>query len=552
MASNDTQGLLLNHILGLMLKKIVVPADFHGRVRAVREMQDDDVSGLVDSLTDFAVQTATVDFNIETDNNELSMILKTWLDTINRDLRGKIPVGIKPLAQEYFKERWKYSSFPILRISKWDVDPKSKLMLPSRMFFLDGGSVHAQDRNPEDALLSVDQYDYFIGKVDAKTKLEKNVIFSRQNGRWFDKYPNPYLVKRGIYHNWRIIEAIKRNEIDVLDQVIPYLFWIKKGTERLAIDKKVNYDDKKLQKVIDQMEKLINDSKNSNLDLDKKFSTPVRASQFDEELKHLIPDLEAIFKPALFQVAEKNILSGLGFIDVVDGSTSTRRESILNPKPFIQEVHSGVEDFKQIMKDLLLLIIEKNSDHRKYMNAKFDITSSPIRGFMTDEFKKLIRSMWDRGQVSSKTAVELVGELDFEVEVERREKEAKDGTDFVMYPHLTQNKEGTAFDVHSGDEGDSEDPDNLPDDKTDPIEKKNFDKASLVNKFEDEMELIGSPFSSVKDLPKNVKDKLPALKDRRKWLEVFNGAFNYYKGKGVGNKRAESLAFATAWSKVKK
>lgn len=552
MASNDTQGLLLNHILGLMLKKIVVPADFHGRVRAVREMQDDDVSGLVDSLTDFAVQTATVDFNIETDNNELSMILKTWLDTINRDLRGKIPVGIKPLAQEYFKERWKYSSFPILRISKWDVDPKSKLMLPSRMFFLDGGSVHAQDRNPEDALLSVDQYDYFIGKVDAKTKLEKNVIFSRQNGRWFDKYPNPYLVKRGIYHNWRIIEAIKRNEIDVLDQVIPYLFWIKKGTERLAIDKKVNYDDEKLQKVIDQMEKLINDSKNSNLDLDKKFSTPVRASQFDEELKHLIPDLEAIFKPALFQVAEKNILSGLGFIDVVDGSTSTRRESILNPKPFIQEVHSGVEDFKQIMKDLLLLIIEKNSDHRKYMNAKFDITSSPIRGFMTDEFKKLIRSMWDRGQVSSKTAVELVAELDFEVEVERREKEAKDGTDFVMYPHLTQNKEGTAFDVHSGDEGDSEDPDNLPDDKTDPIEKKNFDKASLVNKFEDEMELIGSPFSSVKDLPKNVKDKLPALKDRRKWLEVFNGAFNYYKGKGVGNKRAESLAFATAWSKVKK
>ena len=97
MAVNDTQY-LLNNFLSLMLQKIYVPTDFHGRVKVVKEMQDDDVSGLVDSLTDFQVQSASVDFNIETSNDELTKTLKNWLEKINKDYNGKIPSGIKPLV----------------------------------------------------------------------------------------------------------------------------------------------------------------------------------------------------------------------------------------------------------------------------------------------------------------------------------------------------------------------------------------------------------------------------------------------------------------------
>lgn len=537
--ANDPQNLLLNHILSLMVRKIIVPSDFHGQVSAVKEMQSNDISGLVDSLTDFAVETSTVDFNIETDDDQITDLLNKWLEEINSDLRGKIPTGIKPLAKQYFMERWKYSSFPILKISKWDADPKSKLLLPARMFFLDGGSIFAQDKNPDDAGLSIDQYDYFLGKsMDTKNRLDKNVIFTRQNGRWHDKYPVPFLIKRGIYHNWRIIEAIKRNEIDILDQIIPYMLLIKKGTEKLALDKGINYDDKKLKQVIQQMEDLIKKTKNSHLDITKEFATPVRASQFDEEIKHLIPDLSAIFHPDLFSSAEKNIIAGLGFIDVVEGETTTRRESILNPKPFIQEVNTGVDDFKQLLKDLILLIKEKNQDQSKFVKADIEITSSPIRGFMTDKFKERIRQLYDRGRVSSQTAVELIGELDFKVEVKRREKEIKDGIEYTMAPPLLENREGVGQDFYSS-------PDKEPPADRTGIEAKNFNKASI-----DDSELMGSPYQSVKDLPQNVKDKLPSLKLRRKWLKIFNNAYNFYLNKLNDQKKAETSAFAIAWAKV--
>ena len=547
---DNNTGLYLNSILAFMSKKIVVPTSFHNQAKAIKEMLSDDVSGIVDSLTDFAVDTATVDFHIETDNDQLTKIYNTWLNSLNAEYKGKIPSGIKPLAKEYFKERWKGASFPVLKIAKWSptVVDSGSLILPSKMFFVDGGSIYAEDKDGDSQCLSIDQYDYFLGcsrKKDAK--LDKNVIFTRPNGRWYDKYPNPFLIRRGVYHNWQIINSLKNNEIDLLDQVIPYILWIKKGTEKLAIDRKINYSDEKLQGVIKQMEDLINKSKIGNTKgSDGQTSTPVRASQFDEDIQHLIPDVEALFKSSLFEVAERNVLSGLGFIDVVDAVSSTRKESVLNPKAFIQEVVTGIEDFKQLIKELILQINEVNSSHVKYKNVPYRVTSSPIKGFMTDKFKQMIRSLWDRGLVSSKTATELIGELDFEVEVKRREEEAKQGIDHVMYPHLADNREGVGMDVE-GIDGKT-----IPDDKIDPVEKKNFDKASLVNKFEDDNELMGSPFDSVKDLPKSVSDKIKSLKQKRKWLSIFNNAFNFYKGKFGDMKRAEALAFATAWDRVNK
>ena len=114
-----TSDTLMTYVLSLLLKKVVVPADFHDKTDAIKEMLKDDVSGLVDSLTDFAVDTASVDFNIETDNDEFNKILHTWLEEINIDYDGKIPSGLKALSKEYFKERWKGASFPVLKIGGW-------------------------------------------------------------------------------------------------------------------------------------------------------------------------------------------------------------------------------------------------------------------------------------------------------------------------------------------------------------------------------------------------------------------------------------------------
>jgi len=483
---------LANALFSLLLKKIVTPQEYKAQCQAIRVMLQDDVTGLVDVLTDFAVNSAKVDFTIETNSEKFNEIFKEWLDTVNIDV-GTVPMGIKALAEEYFKERWKGSSFAVLQIAKWGKVPGTDLILPTQMFFVDGGSIVAKDTDDQTNDLSIDSYQYFVG--EAKQAItSKSAIINRPYGRWFDKYPTPYLIKRGIYHNAEIIRSLKSKQTEILDQIIPYLLLAKKGSEALAQQGKT-YSQPELQTIANQFQDLMTEMKTTSLG-DKQIKTPIRVTNFDEDLKHFIPDLSTIFAPALFEQAERNILSGLGFIDVIQGVSSTRRESTLNPKAFIQEVNSGVESFKDIMKQLLVLIKYKNDTHIKYTNSEFYVCSSPVKAFMSDEFKTSIRSLYDRGCLSKRTYAELVGEVDFRTEIYRREKEAKDGTDYTMYPQITQNQEDKGIDVQGTN------PDGTPQDNVLPdrqgIEKQNFNNAStdgdiiedeLVNSSEDELEL---------------------------------------------------------------
>lgn len=484
-------GILANFILSLMLKKIVVPTQFKAQCEAIELMLQDDVTGLIDVLTDFAVESATVDFTIEAGNDTLNEIFEQWTESVNMEY-GTVPIGLKALAQEYFKERWKASSFPVLKIAKWG--KFGNIELPIKMFFVDGSSIHAKDTD-EDVNLKLGSYEYYIGDTEEYKIKSDSAIINRPYGRWFDKYPTPYLIKRGVYHNYRIISSIKTKEAEILEQVIPYLLLIKKGSPELFQAGK-SYTDAQLQDVVDQMQTLIEDMKNIAV-TDKQVKVPTRATNYDEDIKQLIPDLKVIFQRELFEQAERNILSGLGFIDVIQGVTSTRKESVLNPKVFMQEVNSGVEGFKDVLRQLLVLIKQRNSDHIKYNNSKLYVCSSPIKTFMTDEFKDKIRMLYDRGCLSKKTYTELVGEVDFDTEKYRREKESKDGTDYIMYPQITKNDEDKGIDLQGKDPYDNNPrPKNTDTGKN----KQDFAYASeeesvpyeLLNSFDEEIELESS------------------------------------------------------------
>jgi len=536
--ANLDSGLFVNFVLSLLLKKITVPQDYHSQVTAIKSMLRDDCTGIIDSLTDFAVQSASVDYNIETGNENLNKIYKEWLDKINIDYNGRIAPGIKTLAKQYFTERWKYSSFPILRIAKWDVG-KGGLIVPSRMFFLDGESIHAKSKDDGTDDLTLFSYDYYLGRSD-KYKLGKNEIFTRPYGNWYDDYPIPFLIKRGIFHNYQIIKSLKENQSKILDQIIPYLLLIKKGTEGLATNNIKTYSDTELQKVIDDMQNLMDEIKSSNVG-DKNIKTPTRATNFDEEIKHLIPDLSTAFDSKLFAQSERNILAGLGFIDVIQGISDTRRESILNPKVFVEDVKSAVEDFKtQVLIPLIYKIQEKNSSNRKYMTEEVIVTSSPVRGFITDAFKQEIRLLWKHGQISDQTYCELVGEVEFRTEVMRREKEAKDGIDTTMYPHITDNREGEGTDLPGEEPSEDEETTGKPKDR---------DKMDDKDKFDVSKELEGAPYQKLADLPDYIK-KLSRTK-QIKWKKVFNNAYAYMLGKTGDSKKAESYAFRVANSSIR-
>ena len=276
-------GALFSNILSYLVKHIVVPSDFHGQAEAIKLMLEDDVSGLVDSLTDFAVDSACVNFSVETDNEEFSKILRLWLDELNSAYKGKIPSGITPLAKEYFKERWKGASFPVLKITDWKTI--NGIKVPSKMFFVDGGSIQAKDVD-DDKYVKLLNYDYYVGDAEEEdNKLDKGVIITKPYGRWFDKYPTPYLVKRGVYHNFKIIQSLKNKETEILDQVLPYMLLLKKGSEALALQDKKIYTNAELTGVIKDLKEFIKKIK------ENPEGIPIRATQFDEDLKHFIPDL---------------------------------------------------------------------------------------------------------------------------------------------------------------------------------------------------------------------------------------------------------------------
>lgn len=552
MSDVNANGLFMNYLLSALYRKVIVPNDFHSQAIAVKEIMRNDISGLVDSITDFKVSSASVSYHIKTDNDNLNKILAKWLHSINVEYNGKLPSGIKALATEYFKERWKGSSFPILKIIAWkEIDG---FMVPSKMAFIEGGSVYSKAITNDKTYVDLVGYDYYIGrKRDEASKLDKNCIITKPYCRWYDEYPVPYLIKNGVYYNWKMIQSLKDKQAQVLDQILPYLLTIKKNTENLAISKSVNYDDDKLKKVAGQMEEIIQRMNDFQFDGQRKSKTPLRVSQFDEEIEHLMPDLTIVMKKELFEVFDRSILSGLGLIDIADATSSSRKESILNPKGFVQEVKTGVEDFKQILREVVILIQQKNESKIKYVNADFRVISSPITGFMSDLFKQTMRSLYDRGLISKKLAVEIIGETNYEYEVEQRKHESKEGQEYFMFPPVIQNIEQQGMEYPNNPppqkgKKNKQKPgqDNVTtEDKINPVEKLNFKASVLIDG------LVGSPYEAIADLPDQVKEVLKTPKQRRTWLQVFNRAFHFYQGKFGDAKKAETLAFKTAWAKAK-
>ena len=124
---------------------IKIPTNYRERVTSTKKLLESDTSGLINTLLNFSISAALVDYTIETNNVYLTESLNKWLETINSDYRGKIPTGIEALAKEYFRERWKGSSNLVLR-TFWT--KKDDLELPTTMFFVDGEDVVVERKNP--------------------------------------------------------------------------------------------------------------------------------------------------------------------------------------------------------------------------------------------------------------------------------------------------------------------------------------------------------------------------------------------------------------------
>jgi len=481
---------LLQYVADLMsvfqIKPIAEPQKYRDKVLAAKDVLKHDVSGLVNTVLDFAMSAASaVQYRVSSPDKDLNLALNTWLLNINEDLRGHVPTGVNALAKEYFRERWKGSSHLLLR-TFWET--KDGITLPTSMFFVDGEDIVC--KNAEDPTIRLGEEKYALrlsadDKEDIPLPKDKNeeIYVQMPYESWGTRETRPFLMRRGLWHNLIFMKLLSEKGEFVVARALEYLFLIKKGTEKLFIEGNISYSRDDLEKVSKDFQELL---------AKKKYEIPVinglptgaptYATQFDTSMEHLIPDYSKIINEQLFITIERRILAGLGLIDVLEGIvSSSKRVPTMNSRPFVSEVRQAVNDYKSLLGDIMREIAVRNK--KKWKDSVITITVSPIPQFIDDDGRNLLRSLYDRGVLSRETLIDIVGELDFDTEITRLKDEKKSKIDEVMFPPVIQNLgeqatgPGNPMSVKEPADKNNKNIDKVPNDKKG-IEKRNYNKAS--------------------------------------------------------------------------
>jgi len=422
--------------------KIDVPADFRTRISAIRYVLDSDVTGVINTLLDYSINTAAAtDYTIECADNTLKALLNEWLRYVNLNVNG-IPTGIVEFSKEYYKERWKEGSLILARCASWKEIKIANvgIRVPTVIWLVNSASIYIQ-RDKENFELGKDRF--FLDQAMHKELPEKRekIVIQRPYDRWWTQYATPYIIKKGIYRNYKALEMLQEKTEEVLTKFVPYLFTITKGTAE-QFNKGVDITDEDLKNLSAGLREKLEQYKRN------KGKTPIWTKPFDTEAEHLIPDLRNILTMELFNQGYRAILAGLGFVDVIQGITSTRKEAVLNPAPFIEEVNAGVDGFKSLLMEIIYLIIQENKlDHRKLFNRnkKLYIANTPLKVNVQPILSDL-RQGFIYGSLSIKTYQEVLG-IDPETERERMIDEWESGDRELFYAHITQNTEDKGIDT---------------------------------------------------------------------------------------------------------
>lgn len=525
----DALGGLFERFLDYLFtsEAIFVPTEYHDRCDKIKGMIDSDISGIVSTVLDYSVNSASeAKYRVECSEETLQELLNLWLEKINLDIKG-VPTGLSALSKEYFRERWEGSSFCILRVKDWEkitVDNVT-IEVPTTMWMVNGSSIYVKRPKDKNYKLGSDKFylDSEYKEIIPENKNEE-IIIQKPYNRWFDQYATPYLIRRGVYKNWLGIKTLQEKSDEVISKVLPYLFLIAKGEKDLFLQGDANYTDEDLAELADNFKTQVEKYTHS------KDKLPVNAIPFDTKYEHLIPDLSKVLKEELYRQGYRSILAGLGFVDMLEIAPS-RQETRMNPKAFIAEINDGVSGFKSMLLEIIYLIEARNKKaHPKLFSDKGEllIVNNPLK-INVEQILDALRSGYDRGASSIETYQEVLG-LDYRTEKERRKKELENGDEELFYPHIISNTE-----QHEDIRPTVRKPKNEKneDQNKDGPEKNNFKNA--------DKNLEIAPYTM--DNHPSYLDKYPedAIKV---WVEVFN--------KTLEETGDESKAYPYAWTALKR
>lgn len=504
-------------IISMLSVEAIKPAKtFHKQVCDVQNILSSDSSGLANTIIDYIVDcVANVRYEAETDNANLTKELNAWLKNINSALRGKnIEVGVNGLARQYAKEIIANSSMALLRTVKSDSD--KALPLPDLMWLVDGKDVYTV--SADDKEIGKQEYILRTGKSSQINlpKLDGEMIFVQMPfERWGEKYPTPFIIRRGIWKNLKVLELISDKGEEIVRKAIAYFFSILKGNAALVNSQHGGiYGSEEIAKIREHWVEFQQDASSGK--------TPTAITNFDTAYEHIIPDYKKAIDQALLVPSQRKILMGFGLIEVLEGTgTASRREAVINPKPFIAMVNGLINSYCSLLKDV---IESSESFGRKYDKYEVRIKASPVKDFVSLDEKQFLRSILDRGRLDIRSFIEDVLGMDYNIIYNRRKAEASEGTEDIFYPYIVSNSEQYANDKVS------------KDDKHPNAEIKDTPEAI---DFKNAGSVETAPYRKLSELPKSIKG-LP-IDLQRVWKDVWNKSYNKYADENRAFKLANGI-----------
>lgn len=518
-----------------------VPEDFHSQMIQVKRLLRQDDTGLIVPILNFQIRCANTNINFDANKTGLTNLFEDWQKEVNKDLNIDIPRGLRNVNENYYRERWK-SSFIVLRMI-WE--NFNGYLMPMKMWFMDGASVHVKNDDESD----INANEYFLGDPNNGYKLingaNETIIIRKPYNQTYDLDPTPYLVGNGALKHKLRLEALTNHQNEMITTAFPYELLIKAGSD-VAQGRGQNPTDEDLTALLQQFQDL-----KSKIDQHAYARGLAGAFPHDVKMEEFIPDFAKIMDETITKPINQKILSAMGMIEL-KGFSSTREEAILNPKVLVEETEDAVQDYVELLGEVVNLIKEKNSG--KYnINDKVVIQPDVIKAFLTKEDKQMIRGWYDRGLTGDKSALESTTGLLFERQVKERDRERKEGLDLRMFPRVVQNQENN---LHEPNE-------NVPDDKKknspEVVQYKNakqiqeaVDKANEFMEDFDEAEQIAeiiegqyiqAPYDNINDLPDSVKNNM-GVRLQRVFMNVINNSLK--------NSDSEDVAFKKAWSQISK
>ena len=456
------------------LKKLrsntAVATNFPNQVKQINKILDNDKTGRVSTIYDFMVHSATVPMKIETGNETLNTVLNKWqTKVLNRNANIGIQSGLRALSTENFRERWS-SSLLGLTVQWGEEDfggNIGKWTLPKRMWFLNEAAIETEKNTSIDArkfYLKMDKNK----REELKQGVNKTVYIRRPFTALHKDTVVPYFTQRGTVFNALLKSAIVQKQSDVIESLIPLILKLQAGSDELTAQGMAPTKEQFV-----ELKKQITDAYD-RYRASGDFSDLIASLRHDVNLDYLIPDLTKIFSTTIVASVDKDLLASLGMIELQ--GFGTRQEGLLNPKVMIEEVFDAVKDWSDLLNEVMLDMLQRNKGkHPQLADSEIKVIPGIIQAFLTDEMRAMIRSMYDRGDVSRQDGVEQTTGLDFETQVQRIIKEKARGLDKTCKPPIIQNME--QYDEPTNDNNNMEDQGKKPGSP----EADNFNNAILKN-----------------------------------------------------------------------